>query len=212
MKKNKLADFFAGFSKFDINDPQFERIGSWPGVVKLTLLALLALIIVGATGHFVISDKNEQLERVQEEENRLRAEYRSKANQVANLEVLQQQRAELAERFEILRAQLPTDQQLPDLFEAINIQAQQSGLEIERSIWGNEVNEELFVQRPIDMVVTGGYHQLGNFVSGVASLARIVTVHDFTISRNGSPARNASTVPLRMQLQIRTYRYREQDN
>lgn len=211
MKKSKPTDFLAGFKKFDVNDPQFERIGSWPGVVKLTLIAILGAAIIGATGYFVIKDKNAELERVVAEENRLRAEYRSKAIQVANLEALQEQKAELESRFQILLGQLPTDQQLPELFDAINSQAAQSGLEIERSTWANEVVETLFIQRPIEMVVTGGYHQLGNFVSGIASLARIVTVHDFTITRANS-ARNASAVPLRMQLQIRTYRYRDPEN
>lgn len=218
MKNSAVADFFGGFKKFDPNDPQFDRIGSWPAVVKLVLLIILAGAILGLTAWFKVKDQREQLAQLQMTEQNLRNEYQRKAGQAANLEAYRQQLAQVRVTFEQVLSQLPTDNDIANMLDNVNFLATQSGLELIQGEWGAEVVQPLFIEQPINIVVSGGYHQLGNYVSAITALPRIVTLHDFTVTRinTGAGGNNPLGVPvsspLRMTVQARTYRYRDPEN
>jgi len=176
------------FNWNDISDP--ASIGAWPGPVKLVLCALLFVAALGTGYWFHIKALQAELARVAGEESGLRADLESKAVLV-----------EMEESFGDLLRQLPGQTEVPGLLEDITFTGLGSGLEFSTIALQSEVTAEFYIELPINIVVTGGYHDLGAFVSGVSSLSRIVTLHDFAISAGENPSE------LTMTITARTYRY-----
>ena len=139
-------------------------------------------------------------------ESSLRREFEKKAFEAANLENYRKQMIEMQESLGALVKKLPSDTEVPELLEDIDEKAVDSRLLIVSTDFGEEKPAEFYVELPIDIVVSGGYHEFGSFVSGVAGMPRIVTLHDFSIFRNRDN-RNILT----MNIQAKTYRYREQE-
>lgn len=197
-----LQDSFKNaFKGFDINNLDFNTAGNWPIGVK-SIFYLIVLVAISAAGyHFYIKDLQAQLEREISKEPALKQRYQSKAFQVANLAALKQQMADVEETFTELLKQLPTDTEVPGLLEDITEIGQNSGLNFDVISLAPEKKVKFYIELPINIQVKGSYHQLGEFVSGIAALPRIVTIHDFSIkplSNNGD---------LSMSLSARTYRY-----
>ncbi|MEM9624311.1 MAG: type 4a pilus biogenesis protein PilO, partial [Pseudomonadota bacterium] len=160
-----------------------------------------------AGGYFVhITDKLTVLERAEAKELDLREEYEDKAGQAANLEALRQQKIEMEATFDGLLRQLPTDTEVPGLLEDITRTALDNDLTIESIDLQAERKTEFYIELPILVVVEGTYHKIGSFVSGVANLSRIVTLHDFSIKPT------ADQPILRMEILAKTYRYLEESN
>jgi type IV pilus assembly protein PilO len=187
------------FNWNDLSDP--ASIGAWPGPVKLVLCALLFVAALGAGYWFHIKALQAELARVAGEESGLRADLESKAVLAANLAAYRQQMVEMEESFGDLLRQLPGQTEVPGLLEDITFTGLGSGLEFSTIALQSEVTAEFYIELPINIVVTGGYHDLGAFVSGVSSLSRIVTLHDFAISAGENPSE------LTMTITARTYRY-----
>jgi len=187
------------FNWNDISDP--ASIGAWPGPVKLVLCALLFVAALGTGYWFQIKALQAELARVAGEESGLRADLESKAVLAANLAAYRQQMVEMEESFGDLLRQLPGQTEVPGLLEDITFTGLGSGLEFSTIALQSEVTAEFYIELPINIVVTGGYHDLGAFVSGVSSLSRIVTLHDFAISAGENPSE------LTMTITARTYRY-----
>lgn len=187
----------------NLNDP--DSIGVWPGPVRLLLVVLLFAALVGAGYWFHIKNLQAQLAQVTTAEAGLRTELGTKAVLAANLEAYRQQMAEMEEFFGALLGQLPSETEVPGLLEDITFTGLGSGLEFDTIQLQNEVAREFYVELPISISVSGGYHDFGAFVSGVASLPRIVTLHDFSIT--SGQARDE----LRMLITARTYRYNSGD-
>jgi len=145
------------------------------------------------------------LATVGREEETLRGELETKAILAANLEAYRAQLAEMEDYFGALLRQLPGETEVPGLVDDITVQGIGSGLEFSNIRLENEVQQEFYIELPINISVVGDYHDFGSFVSGVASLSRIVTLHDFLI-RTG-----ASRSELLMDITARTYRYRSDD-
>ncbi len=197
-----LQDSFKNaFRGFDINNLDFNTAGSWPIGIK-AIFYIIVLVALSATGyHFYIKDLQGRLEQEIAKEPNLKQQYQSKAFQVANLEALKRQMADVEETFTELLKQLPTDTEVPGLLEDITEIGQNSGLNFDVISLAPEKKVKFYIELPINIQVKGSYHQLGEFVSGIAALPRIVTVHDFSIkpiSNNGD---------LSMSLSARTYRY-----
>ncbi len=188
------------FNWNDINDP--NTIGVWPGPVKLLLCLVLFVAFLGLGYWFHIKDLQNDLAVVAGEESGLRADLESKASSAANLEAYRQQMTDMEESFGDLLRQLPGQTEVAGLLDDINFTGLGSGLEFTTIALDKEKAQEFYVELPINIVVTGTYHDFGAFVSGVSSLSRIVTLHDFTIT----PA-DARGV-LRMKITARTYRYK----
>jgi type IV pilus assembly protein PilO len=183
----------------EIGDP--ESIGVWPGPVKLLLATVLFAACLGGGYWFHIKNLQATLTRVVAEEATLRTDLESKAVLAANLEAYRQQMTDMEEMFGALLSQLPGQTEVPGLLEDITFTGVGSGLEFSSIQLQSEVAQEFYVELPINIAVTGSFHDFGAFVSGVASLPRIVTLHDFTINAGENRSE------LNMQITARTYRY-----
>lgn len=199
-----LQDSLRQLQNFDLADLDLNNIGSWPAAVKAIVMVVLFLVVIGAGYYLYLTDKQTTLDRAQAQERDLRADFESKSFRAANLEAYRQQKVEMETAFEGLLRQLPSDTEVPGLLEDITRAALDNELRIESIDLQNERRTEFYVELPIDIVVEGNYHKIGAFVSGVANLSRIVTLHDFTISPQSSPE------SLKMSIVAKTYRYLEE--
>jgi len=204
--KNKVNKSVDELKNFDWNDLQnIDTIGVWPGPVKLLLIIIVFAGCLGGGYWFHIKPLQTNLATVGREEETLRGELETKAILAANLEAYRAQLAEMEDYFGALLRQLPGETEVPGLVDDITVQGIGSGLEFSNIRLENEVQQEFYIELPINISVVGDYHDFGSFVSGVASLSRIVTLHDFLI-RTG-----ASRSELLMDITARTYRYRSDD-
>lgn len=189
----------------DLSELDFNNMGSWPGAVKGIVMALLFAAVVAGGYFYYLTDKQELLQRAQTKEIGLRGEYESKRAQAANLDAYRQQKQEMEATFGALLRQLPSDTEVPGLLEDITLTALDNELTIESIDLRAENRTEFYVELPIDIVVEGDYHKIGSFVSGVANLSRIVTLHDFAVTPQGS------NQDLKMTILAKTYRYLDEE-
>ncbi|MGE8069298.1 type 4a pilus biogenesis protein PilO [Pseudomonas sp. NPDC089569] len=198
---------FEGLRKIDINDLDTSNMGSWPPAIKV-LSGVLVMFLVLALGYsFSTSDLQGQLETKREEESALKQQFATKAGMAANLALYTQQMKEMESTFDVLLRQLPSDTEVPGLLEDITRIGLGSGLEFEEIKLLPEVAQPFYIELPIQITVTGAYHDLATFVSGVAGLPRIVTLHDFDLV----PVNPEGGPKLRMNLLARTYRYNDKE-
>lgn len=198
-----LSDSLKNMNEFDLNDLDINNAGIWPAPIKFIVILIIVGLIAGGGYWFFIKDQIAQLERVERQEAELRQEYERKAYQVANLAVFKQQMAEMEETFGALIRQLPSDTEVPGLLEDITNTALGNGLALQEIQLQSEQKRDFYIELPINIQVSGSYHELASFVSSVAGLPRIVTLHDFTIKPKGGKSDE-----LDMQVVARTYRYR----
>ncbi|KAA0980949.1 type 4a pilus biogenesis protein PilO [Pseudomonas sp. ANT_J28] len=201
----RLTEWFEGLRKIDINDLDTNNMGSWPPAIK-ALAGILLMILVLSLGYsFSISDLQSHLELKREEESTLKEQFANKAHMAANLELYTQQMKEMENSFGVLLRQLPSDTEVPGLLEDITRTGLGSGLEFEEIKLLPENTQQFYIELPIQITVTGAYHDLATFVSGVAGLPRIVTLHDFDLA----PANPEGGPKLRMSILAKTYRYND---
>lgn len=197
-----FRDYMQELKDFDVNDLDFENVGVWPGPVKV-IIWVFALVVVMVLGYFYdIADLRLQLDMEKAKEVELRKEFEDKAEKAANLDAYRKQMVEMEESFGALVSQLPSDTEVPGLLEDITTKGVEAGLEIESITLGAETSREFYIELPIEISVTGGYHDLGAFVSGIAGLPRIVTLHNFSID-------TAQNSTLKMKITAKTYRYKD---
>jgi len=199
-----FEDTLRSLREFDVNNIDFDNIGAWPAAVKAILGVLLLVLVVAGGYYYHIKDLQLALTGVQAEEERLRQDYEKKAFQAANLEAYKAQMVEMEESFGALVSQLPSDTEVPGLLEDITNKGLMNGLEINSIALQGEQAREFYVELPIAITATGSYHDLGAFISGMAGLPRIVTLHDFSIS---APSGNGNA--LNMSITAKTYRYKD---
>lgn len=204
-----LKEFFEGFSpdNFDYQNPDFNNMGSWPPAIKLATLVLVASLIVGGFFWFQVRDSQSRYQRVVAEEPQLKEQYRTKSFQVANLDAFKAQLVEMEATFGALLDQLPDETEMPGLLDDISTTGTQSGLEIDKITPRSDVVQEFYIETPISIEVRGSYHEMGNFVSSMSAIPRIVTLHDFEMSVAGNQ-NDAGDAPLQMVIEAKTYRYR----
>lgn len=198
-----LADSLKSLNEFDINDLDVNNAGIWPAPIKAIVVLIIVGLIIGGGYWFFIKDQYVRLEQVEKTEKDLRQKYEQKAYQVANLDVFKAQMAEMEETFGALVRQLPSETEVPGLLEDITNTALGSGLSLQEVKLQPEQKRDFYSELPINIRVSGSYHELATFVSSVASLPRIVTLHDLTIKPTGGDGEQ-----LDMQVVARTYRYR----
>jgi type IV pilus assembly protein PilO len=190
--------------EFDINDLDFENIGSWPAPIRLFIWVLLFALVMAGGYYYHIKDLQLQLAKSEAEEQRLKKDFEKKAFQAANLDAYRKQMVEMEKSFGALIGQLPSDTEVPGLLEDITNKGLLNGLDISVIDLKNEQAREFYVELPIAISASGSYHDLGAFISGMAGLPRIVTLHDFNIS---APGGNSNK--LKMNITAKTYRYRD---
>ncbi|WP_448553835.1 type 4a pilus biogenesis protein PilO [Thalassotalea montiporae] len=183
---------------------ELDNIGEWPVAAKVVLTIFTAIVVSALTYVALVSDKITTLDRVRAEEATLKQEYESKYHVAANLELFQQQMAEAESIFANQLRSLPESHETPGLLDDITFVGTTSGLDFVKLNWQPEITKEIYIELPIDIEVIGAYHEFGSFVSKIAGLPRIVTLHDFTIN-----IAQVSNETLNLKLQAKTYRYQE---
>jgi type IV pilus assembly protein PilO len=196
-----LAEFMEQFDGLEL-----DNIGQWPKAAKIVLSIFLIVLVLGLGYALMISDQIKQLERVTAEEATLKQQYQAKYHIAANLELFEQQMIEAEAMFANQLKSLPESHETPGLLDDITFVGTTTGLDFVKLNWQPEIEQEIYIELPIDIEVIGSYHEFGQFVSRIAGLPRIVTLHDFDIN-----LQKKGSGELKLKLQAKTYRYREAD-
>ena len=167
----------------DINNLDMENMGGWPFPIKIGAVVLLCLIIIAAGWHFDWKDQWAQLEKAERDEETKLTDIKSKQQQAANLDALKAQLKEIEENFGDMLRQLPDKTEIAGLLVDISQTGLGAGLEFELFKPQPEKPVEFYYEKPIEIRVVGNYHEFGEFVSSVAALPRIVTMHDIEITQ-----------------------------
>jgi type IV pilus assembly protein PilO len=186
----------------DMNNP-----GAWPLPAKLGLGLLLGVFIIGLVYWFYVKGQREQLGALEREHAGLRTEFEEKQGRAANLEPLKQQLAQMELMLQQMLRQLPSKNEMPDLIVDVSQTALASGISNELFKPGPETLKEFYAEKPISLRMVGTYHQFGAFVSGVASLPRVVimTMHDISLKPRGD------SNSLVLEGTVKTYRYLDEE-
>ena len=201
--------------KMALKDLSFNNTGSWPREYKIGFCVLIGLVIFGLLWWLFIRDKTGELEGLERQETDLRAEFETKQGRAANLEPLKLQLAQMEQQLQQMLRQLPSKTEMPDLIVDISQTALATGLANELFQPGPETPKEFYAEKPIALRMVGTYHQFGAFVSGVASLPRVVilTMHDISLQpKNKSDAGGIrADIPLELAGTVKTYRYLDEE-
>ena len=206
------ADCFRTLREFDLADIdltalELDNFGNWPAWAKAVAMALLYSVTVALGFYLHIENVHQRLADAERAERELKQAFETKAFEAANLDRYKAQLLEMETRFGVLVSQLPSQTEVPGLLEDITGKGELNGLRINRIALLDEQTHNFYNELPIAIEATGSYHDLGAFISGMASLPRIVTLHDFQILGD------AATAPLlEMKILAKTYRYREEDD
>jgi type IV pilus assembly protein PilO len=185
----------------DPNDP-----GRWPLLVRISAVLLLFVIAAGLSAYFIgWSPEKPLLEQAQAEEQSLFATLESKARKAVNLEAYKVQLKEMEQSFGTMLRQLPNKTEVPNLLVDISQTGLSAGLEEKLFQPGDDVPKDFYAEKPIKLQLTGTFHSIGNFISGIAALPRIVTLHDVEIVPISE--KNAGTDQLQLNVTAKTYRY-----
>lgn len=163
----------------------FNYVGYWPLWFKLILFAVSMVLILGLGFAVLVKDKMKELSTVQKEEITLKQTFIDKAQQVANLPLYEAQLKEMNVSLNKLLQQLPKDTEVPALLEEMSRLGKDSGLEIQNIKLQKEVQRDSFIEFPISIKAEGSYHEISSFVSGVSSMERIITLHDYDVTSKG---------------------------
>lgn len=198
---------------FDINNigEQFsnldpDNIGNWPVVVKSLIIIIICAAVLGAGYYFDTQGQQAELNRVAAEEAGLWSTFETKQKKAANLGAYKAQMKEMEDSFGTMLRQLPSKNEVADLLVDITQTGLATGLEFELFKPNKETKKEFYAVLPIDIDVTGGYGSIGEFISGIAALPRIVTVHDIRLN-----VADKATGQLKMKATAKTYRYLDEE-
>jgi len=185
---------------FDLNDLDFSNIGKWPTAVKVALI-IIVCALVAVAGYFLdIQSQIDKLARAEQQEVSLKQDFENKQAKAVNLAAYKQQLKDIEESFGAMLRQLPSKTEVEGLLVDISQTGLASGIEFELFKPEQERYIDFYAELPIKMKMTGTYHEFGNFVSGVAALPRIVTLHDISITKGKGDR-------LTMEVTAKTYRY-----
>jgi type IV pilus assembly protein PilO len=189
-------------------DPQDP--GRWPFPIRMGFVALWFALLTFALIYFVVwSSKQPDLERVQGEEHSLRDEFTNKHAKAVNLEVYKVQLKDIERSFGALLRQLPGKTEVPNLLVDISQTGLAAGLEEKMFQPAAEQKKDFYAEQPFRMRLIGSYHQFGEFVSGIAALPRIVTLHDIEIRPINAGGKDYDHLTL--DLTAKTYRYLDEE-
>ena len=183
----------------DVND-----IGRWPTAFRAAVIAVPFVAVVGIGVYLtIIEDKLPQLQRAQDDEQQLRLTFENKQRKAANYDAYKAQLTQIEQSFGTMLRQLPGETEIPSLIVDISQTGLAAGLQEKLFVPQAEIPKDFYAEKPINIRLTGGYHEIGNFVSGIAALPRIVTLHNITIT----PESTGSFDVLSMEVTAQTYRY-----
>lgn len=205
-KKKKQSFDFKAFSN-SINSLNKDNYGSAPIPVKIFLIIALVLAIALVAWFAIISKKLEDIKAAEATQQSLLESYREKERKARLLDEYKAQVEEMQVEFANLLNQLPKDTRVPELIEGINMVGSGSGIRFQSIIDEAELEREFFIEQPIKITAIGEYHDFGNFVTGIAALPRIITMHNFEVV-NQKPSLDEMP-QLQLVLQTKTYRSKE---
>jgi type IV pilus assembly protein PilO len=185
-----------------LTELDFNESGEWPLPIKIVAILLVTALVWAGGYYFIMKDKQAELETLEHTEMQLKREFVTKQENAWNLAKYKAQLAEMRVTFSSMLKQLPRKNEVADLLIDISRTGLVNGLEFELFKPGAERPVDFYAEMPIDMKVTGTYHQFSGFVSDVASLPRIVILHDLSMARL-SKAGDKMT----MDISAKTYRY-----
>jgi type IV pilus assembly protein PilO len=192
-----------------------ENAGTWPVPIKAIIILFLCLTTAGLWYYFDTEAQLASLATVESKEQELKTSFELKQKKAVNLEEYRAQMAEIEKTFGDLLRQLPDKTQVPDLLVDVSQTGLAAGLEFDLFKPGAEVKKEFYAELPIEIKVVGTFLEFGTFVSGLASLPRIVTIHNIKIvpvstKDAGSKTKLGAKVLFTMQALVKTYRYLEE--
>ncbi len=188
------------FNDIDINEP-----GEWPQAIKVISILLLCIVLLFVGYYMIIKDKQAELVTLEQKETALKTEFEIKQAKAFNLDAYREQMKEMRVTFASMLQQLPRKSEVADLLIDISRTGLVNGLQFELFKPENERPVDFYAELPIQMRVTGDYHQFGEFISAVAALPRIVTMHNFTMTPNGNSG------GMTMEVTAKTYRYFDEE-
>lgn len=194
----------------DLNELDLSNIGDWPPLVKGALILVVCLLAGVAVYYLDTKDQLSRLDEARTQEIDLRKTFEKKQSKAANLDAYRQQLEEMKESFGAMLRQLPDKTEVAALLVDVSQTGLAAGLEFELFQPTGEQAREFYAELPINIRVTGQYHDFGRFISGLASLPRIVTIHDVKIAGAGSAAGREGN-KLSLQAMVKTYRYLDED-
>src|SRR5690606_24829738 len=200
-----------------LKELDFNNIGSWPREYKIGFCVLVGLLLFGVLWYALTRSKGDELKSLERTESELRAEFETKQGRAANLEPLKLQLAQMEQQLQQMLRQLPSRTEMPDLIVDSSQTALATGIQNDLFQPGPETPKEFYAEKPIALRMVGTYHQFGAFVSGVASLPRVVTMtmHDIQLRpRGGDRDPRAGIRPnsaLELVGTVKTYRYLDED-
>ena len=187
----------------DIND-----VGRWPLVFRAGVIGIVFVVVTAALIWFmIVKDKHPALKRAEAEEASLRTTFENKQRKAANYDAYKAQLAQIEQSFGTMLRQLPGETEIPSLIVDISQTGLAAGLQEKLFQPQPEVPKDFYAEKPIKIRLSGGYHEIANFVSGVAALPRIVTLHDINITPEGSD----NFDKLSLEVTAQTYRYLEEE-
>ncbi len=187
----------------DVND-----IGRWPFVFRAAVIGLVFAIVLGfGVYFFIIEDKLPQLKREQQTETDLRTTFENKQKKAANYDAYKAQLAQMEQSFGTMLRQLPGETEIPSLIVDISQAGLAAGLQENLFQPQPEIPKDFYAEKPIKIILSGGYHEIANFVSGVAALPRIVTLHNIIITPEDAERFDRLT----LETTAKTYRYIEEE-
>jgi len=187
----------------DVND-----VGRWPLIFRAAVIVIVFVVVLGLGIYwFIVQDKAPQLQRIQDEEQQLRLTFENKQRKAANYDAYKAQLAQIEQSFGTMLRQLPGETEIPSLIVDISQTGLAAGLQEKLFVPQAEIPRDFYAEKPIKIRLSGGYHEIANFVSGVAALPRIVTLHDINITPEGQD----SFDQLSLEVTAQTYRYLDEE-
>ncbi|MEE8221365.1 MAG: type 4a pilus biogenesis protein PilO [Woeseiaceae bacterium] len=187
----------------DVND-----VGRWPFAFRAGVIGIVFAVVVGL-GIFwtIVENKAPQLARAQDDEQTLRVTFKNKQKKAANYDAYKAQLAQMQQSFGTMLRQLPGKTEIPSLIVDISQTGLAAGLQEKLFQPQSEIPKDFYAEKPIKIRLSGGYHEIANFVSGIAALPRIVTLHDINIT----PEEKDVYDRLTMEVTAKTYRYLDEE-
>ena len=203
--------------KINLKELDINNIGAWPRQAQMGFCVIVAVIIILLGWWLFVRGQQNELETLEAKETELRTEFEGKQGRASNLEPLKLQLAQMEQQLQQMLRQLPSKTEMPDLIVDISQTALATGIQNELFQPAVETKKEFYAEKPIALRMVGTYHQFGEFVSGVASLPRVVimTMHDISLqpkdAKTNPNARIGPNSPLELAGTVKTYRYLDED-
>ena len=198
----------------ELNQLDVNNFGEWPNPVKAVIVLIACLALGGLVYYLDTQEQLVRLDQAQASERDLRTSFEAKQRKAANLDAYRQQLVEMQESFGAMLRQLPNKTEVASLLVDVSQTGLANGLEFQLFQPEEERTKDFYAELPIRIRVTGAYHDFGRFISGLAALPRIVTVHDAQITGDAAKPGakpGAADSKLTLQATVKTYRYLDED-